>query len=114
MRLCYEGIGQWAATFAANQVAEGEAVKISDNGTVSACDAGDLICGVVLAVSHDGSGCTVQLGGMVQLPFTGEAPSTGYVTLAADGNGGVTANEAGRSYLVVEVDSTDNILTMVL
>lgn len=34
MKLSYEGIGQWAATFAASDVAEGELVKISANGTV--------------------------------------------------------------------------------
>lgn len=37
MKLSYEGIGQWAATFAASDVAEGELVKISANGTVAAC-----------------------------------------------------------------------------
>lgn len=36
MKLSYEGIGQWAATFAASDVAEGELVKISANGTVAA------------------------------------------------------------------------------
>ena len=29
MKLSYEGIGQWAATFACDHLAEGELVKIS-------------------------------------------------------------------------------------
>ena len=41
MKLSYEGIGQWAATFACDDLAEGELVKVSANGTVAACAAGD-------------------------------------------------------------------------
>ena len=37
MKLSYEGIGQWAATFACDDLAEGELVKVSANGTVAAC-----------------------------------------------------------------------------
>ena len=33
MKLSYEGIGQWAATFACDDLAEGELVKVSANGT---------------------------------------------------------------------------------
>ena len=38
MKNSFEGIGQWAATFAcAKDVAQGQMVKISSNGTVTAC-----------------------------------------------------------------------------
>ena len=37
MNVSYEGIGQWAATFACSGVSEGQAVKVSGNGTVAAC-----------------------------------------------------------------------------
>ena len=63
MKLSYEGIGQWAATFAASDVAEGELVKISANGTVAACTKGDPFCGMVLSVSRGGDACAVALGG---------------------------------------------------
>ena len=36
MNVSYEGIGQWAATFACTEVREGEMVKISGTGTVAA------------------------------------------------------------------------------
>ena len=38
MNVSYEGIGQWAATFACSGVSEGQAVKVSGNGTVAACE----------------------------------------------------------------------------
>ena len=40
MRVSYEGIGQWAATFACSGVREGQVVKVSEGGTVSACEEG--------------------------------------------------------------------------
>ena len=69
MKLSYEGIGQWAATFACDDLAEGELVKVSANGTVAACAAGDDFCGMVLSVGRGGDACAVALGGMVtQVP----------------------------------------------
>lgn len=129
MKVSYEGIGQWAATFACGQVAEGEMVKISGNGTVSACADGDDFCGQALSVGRDGGACAVALGGMVTAGYTGTtAPALGWTSLAADGNGGVqavsgskqTGSEgaqaavAGRSYLVVDVDTSGKTVTFVL
>ena len=34
MSISYEGIGQWAATFACDGVSAGQVVKVSGNGTV--------------------------------------------------------------------------------
>ena len=48
MKVSYEGIGQWAATFACTEAVEGEMVKISGSGEVSACAAGDGFCGHVI------------------------------------------------------------------
>ncbi|MCI8739112.1 MAG: hypothetical protein HFG10_03255 [Oscillibacter sp.] len=115
MRSSYEGIGQWAATFACGTVAEGEMVKISANGTVSACERDDGFCGMVLAVSRGGDACTVVLGGMVTAGYSGDtAPTVGWVNLAADGRGGVTAAAAGRSYLAVDVDTSAETVTFIL
>lgn len=116
MKVSYEGIGQWAATFACSGVSEGQVVKVSGNGTVSACAAGDSFCGTVLAVSRDGSACTVVLGGMVTAVYSGDtAPAAGWVKLTADGSGGVTVPASGgQSYLAVDVDSTAKTVTFVL
>lgn len=128
MRGSYEGIGQWAATFACDGVKEGELVKISGSGQVSACDAGDSFCGQVLSVGRDGGACAVALGGMVTAAYTGDnAPAVGWCALEADGDGGVRAASGGaqagsgsaqatmgRNYLVVDVDETAGTVTFVL
>ena len=114
MKLSYEGIGQWAATFAASDVAEGELVKISANGTVAACTKGDPFCGMVLSVSRGGDACAVALGGLVTAGYTETAPELGWETLSADGTGGVQVDEGGRSYLVVDVDADAETVTFAL
>ena len=94
MSISYEGIGEWCATFVCGAVSEGDIVKVSANGTVGKCTAGDGFCGVVRAVAHDGKACT--------------APAVGYAELMADGSGGVSKpgeNQSGSSYLVLSVDS---------
>ena len=118
MKLSYEGIGQWAATFACGEVEEGDIVKVSANGTVDACQAGDGFCGMVLSVSRCADACTVALGGMVTAGYTvpaqGAAPALGWSGLAADGSGGVQASAGGRSCLVVDVDESAKTVTFVL
>ena len=73
MSISYEGIGAWCATFAAGTGAEeGKVVKVSANGTVSKCAANDGFCGVVAAMGRDGKACSVQLSGLVRVPYSGE------------------------------------------
>lgn len=110
----FEGIGQWAATFACEQVQEGQVVKIGGNGTVAACGEGDGFCGMVLSLSRGGDACAVALGGMVTAGYTGAAPALGWTGLSADGSGGVRADGTGRSYLVVDVDEAAEAVTFVL
>ena len=102
MKLSYEGIGQWAATFACDDLAEGELVKVSANGTVAACAAGDDFCGMVLSVGRGGDACAVALGGMVTAGYTvpaeGAAPALGWSGLSADGEGGVQADAAAEAF----------------
>ena len=114
MNISYEGIGQWAATFACDHLAEGELVKISANGTVSTCSDGERFCGMVLSVSRGGDACAVALGGLVTAGYTETAPELGWETLSADGTGGVQVDEGGRSYLVVDVDTDAETVTFAL
>ncbi len=100
MSISYEGIGEWCATFVCGAVSEGDIVKVSANGTVGKC--------MVRAVAHDGKACTVQLGGLASVKYSGTAPAVGYAELVADGSGGVSKpgeNQSGSSYLVLSVDS---------
>ena len=78
MSISYEGIGEWCATFVCGAVSEGDIVKVSANGTVGKCTAGDGFCGVVRAVAHDGKACTVQLGGLASVKYSGTAPAVGF------------------------------------
>ena len=98
MSISYEGIGEWCATFVCGAVSEGDIVKVSANGTVGKCTAGDGFCGVVRAVAHDGK----------SVKYSGTAPAVGYAERMADGSGGVSKpgeNQSGSSYLVLSVDS---------
>ena len=83
-------------------------MKVSANGTVAKCTAGNGFCGVVRAIAHDGKACTVQLGGLAEVKYSGTAPAVGYAELVADGTGGVSKpgdNQSGSAYLVLSVDS---------
>lgn len=114
MNVSYEGIGQWAATFASRDVTEGQVVKVSGRGEVALCGAKEAFCGVVRAVSRAGDACAVALGGMVTTGYSGTAPALGWTALAADGSGGVETAESGRERLVVDVDESGKTVTFVL
>ena len=116
MKISFEGIGQWAATFACADVQTGDLVKISDNAAVAAAStAGDKFCGQVLSVGRGGDACSVQLGGFVTADYSGTtAPALGWSGLSADGSGGVKADSTGKSYLVVDVDTTAKLITFAL
>ena len=114
MKISYEGMGQWAATFACGDVDVGEAVKVSENDTVAACSADDAFCGVVFAKARTGDACTVQLGGAVEVPYSGTAPTVGYAALAADGSGGVKVAAGAKERLVLAVDSAAGKAVIVL
>ena len=116
MNVSYEGIGQWAATFACAGVTEGQVVKVSANGTVAKCAEGGSFDGVVLSVARDGNACSVAMGGMVTVSYSGEsAPAAGWNSLTADGTGGVAVvTTGGKGYLAVEVDTTAKTVTIVL
>ena len=104
-KISFDGIGQELVTFeAASGVTAGHVVKLTDNGKVAKCDAGDAFCGAALNVRGGYAG--VQLRGFVTLNCAGDE-TVGYVSLVADGSGGVKkASRGGVSTLVVSVDST--------
>lgn len=114
MSVSFHGIGQVCATFLGSGT-EGQVVKVSSASTVAPCAAGDDFCGVAVC-AKDGA-CTVQVAGFVTLPYSGDAaPAVGYAMLSADGEGGVTAAEtnAGREFLVADVDTAAETVTILL
>lgn len=113
MNISLIGYGENAVTFeAAANVAAGAPVKLTASGTVGACAAGDLFCGVALNV-RDGY-AAVQLGGYVRIPYDGTAPAVGYQTLAAAAGGKITVSASGRSLLVTDVDTAAKICGLIL
>ena len=106
MSISYQGIGEWCASFACENVTEGQVVKAGGGCSADACRAGERFCGVVRSVAHDGKACSVQLGGLAEVAYSGEsAPGVGYGKLSADGLGGVKVDANGMDCLVLAVDT---------
>ena len=114
MAISFGAIGEKYVTFLADETAEdGVLCKVTDNGTVGACDEGDAFCGVITQVR--GGTASVLMGGYTELPYSGTtAPTVGFSTLSADGEGGVAADEDGREYLIVKVDTTEKTVGLFL
>lgn len=115
MSISYEGMGQWAATFACGEVSVGQVVKPAAENSVAACADGDAFAGVVLARARSGDACTVVLGGTAEVSYSGSsAPAVGWQKLCADGNGGVKTDAGGREQLVLSVDEVAKRCVIVL
>ena len=108
MNVSFEEIGRLDVTFAQSGCESGQVCKVSGNGDVAPCGAGERFCGVVESVR--GGVAAVQVAGFVTVAVTGGL-NVGYVNLCADGQGGVKAG-AGREYLVVSVD--ENAATAII
>ena len=107
MDICFEGIGQTAATFRAESgIGPGMAVTLTGSGTVGLGEDGDPPCGVALGGARGGA-AAVQIGGAAKVSYSGSAaPEAGWQNLACDGMGGVTAvSTGGLSCLVLAVDA---------
>ena len=108
MDICFEGVGQVAATFQADSgVLPGMAVALTGNGTVGLGTDGGLLCGVALCGVRGGA-AAVQIGGAAKVGYTGTAPKAGWQQLALDGKGGVkTVTTGGLDCLVLAVDEDE-------
>lgn len=98
MDICFEGVGQVAATFqAGGGIQPGAAVTLTGNGQVGLGSAGSALCGVALGPIRGGA-AAVQIGGAAKVAYTGTAPAVGWQELVCDGEGGVktVAKAAGN------------------
>ncbi len=109
MDICFEGVGQVAATFELEDdpIQPGMAVTLTGNATVGLGDDGDLPCGVLLGGVRAGA-AAVQIGGAVETGFSGTAPEVGWQELACDGKGGVKVAAGGAKCLVLAVDEEES------
>ena len=86
-KISFEEAGSLLVTFHAGEgVKEGQVVKVSQNGTVAPCSAGDLFCGLAVTCKDGAAG--VQVQGFAQVKVTLPV-SLGWASLVADGQGGV-------------------------
>ena len=111
MEICFEGIGQVAATFRTEneKLAAGMAVTLTGDGEVGLGGEGKPLCGVTMGAARGGA-AAVQIGGVVKVGYAdGETFHVGCAALACDGEGKVTADgENGVSCLVLAVDEAEN------
>ncbi len=107
-QISFESIGAVVATFqCGDDIAMGEVVMVTDSDTVEASSTSGAFCGVALSDEEENGYVAVQVGGFATVSYTGTV-AKGFVTLAADGSGGVkTVTSGGREHLVVSVDSTE-------
>ena len=113
MAISFGSIGEKYVTFlAADSAKKGEVCKVSTNCTAAGCAAGDEFCGLVREV--EGGRAGVQLGGYMEVAFSGTMPSVGYATLAADGNGGVKSAQSGKKCLIVFADNSAKTIGLFL
>lgn len=106
MEICFQGIGQAAATFQTEEdtLTAGMAVTMSGNSAVGLGTTSSLPCGVALGPARNGVVC-VQIGGVAEVKYSGTAPKAGYALLTCDGAGGVTvATNTGYNCLVLSVN----------
>lgn len=116
MSVSFQGVGQVCATFLGSGLSEGQVVKMSSQGTVSACADGDGFCGAAVYCRDDA--CSVQVGGFMTVKYSGTAPGVGWAELHADGSGGVRSSgekeTGGVRCLVVDVNTTEKTVTLML
>ena len=116
MNICFEGIGQTAATFRVEDdgLRPGMAAALTACGTVGLGSDGDLPCGVVLGGVRGGA-AAVQIAGAAKVGYSGTAPEAGWQGLALDGKGGVkTAATGGLNCLVLAVDEDEKSVVIKL
>ena len=102
MDICFEGIGQIAATFRTDgEVLPGMAVALTKEGAVG--------------IGADGA-AAVQIGGAAKVGYSGsDAPEPGWQGLACDGQGGVKAvSTGGLKCLVLAADTQDKTIVVKL
>ena len=113
MKTTLKGYGENAATFCLSGVAEkGIPVSMHSSMTVRACENGEDFMGCTLNVK--GEYACVQLDGYVQFTYSGSIPSVGLNYIVADGNGGVRVAEAGRQYIVTDIDTENKKVGIIL
>ena len=107
----FNGFNRMMLTFIASEELEsGKIVNVTANNTVSEVKSGNFI-GVVASASEDAA--SVVLTGFVEVPYVGTAPALGISKVAA-ADGGITADDNGRTVTVLFVDEQHGSVGIIL
>ncbi len=113
INISFKGFNNNCMTFSAGEGATiGAPAALDENGKIVNAEADEKFLGVICNVRGDITG--VQLEGYTEAKYTGTAPSLGWATLTADGEGGVQADENGTAYRVLKVDATNATVGFIL
>lgn len=111
-KVSFKGIGELVVGFKANltKEAEGKLVKMKADSEVELCADGNKFIGKVLKYEERGI-ASVQIGGYMEVVYSGADPTVGFAKLSADAAGGVKVDEvAGQEVKAVKVDATNKIV----
>ncbi len=104
MSISFKGFNEQVLTFKTEaELAAGTLVTMSDNGTVAACANGDKIIGVVLCCRDNLA--SVQVGGYINVPYSGTAPKVGYCGISAASATEIKSDTSGRELAVFDTDT---------
>lgn len=115
MRVSFNGLMEEVASFTcAKDLTDGQLVKMVGSGAVGKCSEGDKFHGICRVA--EGDCASVQLAGYVRLPYTGTPPTVGdgMVTSNSNADGVEFIQSDGRSVLVLDVDTTNNIVGFIM
>lgn len=118
MSISFSGIRD-KATFIASSLTfgtdEGKVCKVTANQTVGLCADGDRFNGVITTIERDNAYCVVAKTGYVTLTYSGTTPGYGIQKLSADVDSHIKVDAvSGQEYLVVDVDTGNNKVTLFL
>lgn len=113
MAISVNGIGQVRITLQCDpDLPVGCPCYIEEDRYVEACAEGSSFFGIVENV--DDIFAAVIIRGITSVPYSGNFPGYGQQKLAADGEGGVKADENGKEYTVISADTTAKTLFILL
>lgn len=93
-------------------VAVGKALAVGTLKRAVVPTADEKFCGICTAVS--GFYVSVILKGHAVVKYSGSSPAVGYNKLAADGSGYVKLSDNGREILVLDVDTANRTIEILL
>ena len=93
-------------------VAEGKAVGVGTLKRAVIPSADEKFCGICSAVNE--TYVSVILKGHAIVKYSGTSPVIGYNKLAADGNGYVKLSDSGMDILVLDVDTANRTIEILL